>query len=154
MEKAAAAPQDHAAQRAWLREGDTPMQDFTLNIVRDGTWFIGTCPEVPAANGQGRTLMSCTRNLVQAIALLSEEEELPVSTSVDVEVAGISRRYRIDLIESLEGFAVLCPDLPGCCSQGDDEEEALENIKRAIKDYLEVAEELRRHQSAQLVRVA
>ena len=35
------------------------------------------------------------------------------------------------------GYAVYCPELPGCASAGDTEEEALENIKEAIALYLE-----------------
>ena len=35
------------------------------------------------------------------------------------------------------GFSVWVPDLPGCASQGETLEEALENIKEAIKLYLE-----------------
>lgn len=51
-------------------------------------------------------------------------------------------RYRVVLIASEEGFAVGCPMLPGCWSQGETEEEALENIREAIGDYLAAAEEL------------
>ncbi|MBF8267076.1 MAG: hypothetical protein HW388_584 [Dehalococcoidia bacterium] len=35
------------------------------------------------------------------------------------------------------GYAVYCPELPGCTSAGDSEEEALDNIKEAIALYLE-----------------
>ena len=42
------------------------------------------------------------------------------------------------LIKSEEGFAVFCPSLPGCCSQGATEEEALHNIQDAIREYLGV----------------
>jgi predicted RNase H-like HicB family nuclease len=35
------------------------------------------------------------------------------------------------------GFSVWVPDLPGCASQGETLEEALENIKEAIELYLE-----------------
>ena len=35
------------------------------------------------------------------------------------------------------GFSVWVPDLPGCASQGETIEEALENIKEAIELYLE-----------------
>jgi predicted RNase H-like HicB family nuclease len=34
-----------------------------------------------------------------------------------------------------------CPSLPGCHSQGETREEALENIKEAIQLYIEVLEE-------------
>jgi predicted RNase H-like HicB family nuclease len=45
-------------------------------------------------------------------------------------------RYRVVLHPSEEGFAVACPGLPGCWSQGATEEEALANIRDAIGDYL------------------
>jgi predicted RNase H-like HicB family nuclease len=48
-------------------------------------------------------------------------------------------QYKVELIPSEEGFAVACPDLPGCWSQGATEEEALENIKSAITEYLGAA---------------
>jgi predicted RNase H-like HicB family nuclease len=35
-----------------------------------------------------------------------------------------------------EGYAVWCSGLPGCCSQGETEEEALENLKDAIETYV------------------
>lgn len=34
-------------------------------------------------------------------------------------------------------WAVWCPELPGCSSAGETEQEALENIKEAIALYLE-----------------
>ena len=54
----------------------------------------------------------------------------------------MSVKYRVVLIQSEEGFGVSCPSLPGCWSQGKTEQEALENIRAAIRDYLEVREEL------------
>ena len=42
------------------------------------------------------------------------------------------------------GFVVTCPLLKGCVSQGETEEEALENIKDAISLYLAGIEDLRR----------
>ena len=50
--------------------------------------------------------------------------------------------YKVNLEKTEEGYAVWVPGLPGCWSQGDTEEEALENIKDAIVDYLEAVEEL------------
>ena len=45
-------------------------------------------------------------------------------------------KYTVVLQRTEEGFAVGCPGLPGCWSQGATEEEALENIQSAIKEYL------------------
>ena len=51
-------------------------------------------------------------------------------------------KYRVVVNESEYGFDVHCPARPGCNSQGDTLEEALENIKDAIHTYLDmVAEE-------------
>lgn len=50
--------------------------------------------------------------------------------------------YKVRLRQSEEGYSVSCPGLPGCWSQGDTEEEALENIRDAIQEYLAVVDEL------------
>jgi predicted RNase H-like HicB family nuclease len=50
--------------------------------------------------------------------------------------------YKVVLIHSDEGYSVSCPSLPGCASQGATEQEALENIKDAIREYLEVVNEI------------
>ena len=47
-------------------------------------------------------------------------------------------QYRITLIESEEGFAVWCDDLPGCCSQGATRDEAMQNIRVAIGEWSDV----------------
>ena len=51
-------------------------------------------------------------------------------------------RYRVVLHESDEGFAVSCPGLPGCWSQGATEAEAMSNIQVAIEEYVDAAEEM------------
>ena len=51
-------------------------------------------------------------------------------------------KYRVTLVESEEGFAVWCDDLPGCNSQGANREEALENIRIAIGEYLAAQPEI------------
>ena len=51
-------------------------------------------------------------------------------------------QYPITLVESDEGFAVWCDDLPGCCSQGETRAEALENIRIAIKEWLAAQPEI------------
>lgn len=53
-------------------------------------------------------------------------------------------QYRILLHESEEGFSASCPGLPGCWSQGDTEQEAIDNIKEAVRDYLSVVNEMTR----------
>lgn len=50
--------------------------------------------------------------------------------------------YKVRLQESEEGYSVSCPGLPGCWSQGATEEEALENIRGAIQEYLAAVDEL------------
>ena len=50
--------------------------------------------------------------------------------------------YKVVIDTSDEGFAVSVPGLPGCHSQGASEDEALENIKIAIREYLSVVDEL------------
>ena len=47
--------------------------EFTAVIERDGDWFIAYCPEIPGANGQGRTVEECRRSLAEAIALILED---------------------------------------------------------------------------------
>ena len=45
-------------------------------------------------------------------------------------------KYKIVLNKTEEGYSVSCPGLPGCWSQGETEEAAIENIKDAIQEYL------------------
>ncbi len=51
-------------------------------------------------------------------------------------------KYRVRLEKTDEGYAVWCPGLPGCWSQGATEKDALENITDAISTYLATVEEL------------
>jgi predicted RNase H-like HicB family nuclease len=53
----------------------------------------------------------------------------------------MTMRYRIALQRSEEGVSASVPGLPGCWSQGQDEQEALENIREAIREYLVVVEQ-------------
>lgn len=47
--------------------------EFTAIIERDGEWYIAYCPEIPGANGQGRTLEEVRQSLAEAIALVLED---------------------------------------------------------------------------------
>jgi len=47
--------------------------EFTSIIERYGEWYIGYCPEIPGANGQGKTAEECLQSLADAIALILED---------------------------------------------------------------------------------
>ncbi len=58
--------------------------------------------------------------------------------------------YHVALQKTDEGYAVSCPGLPGCWSQGQTEDEALANIRDAIAEYLAVAQELAKQDEAEV----
>jgi predicted RNase H-like HicB family nuclease len=47
--------------------------EFTAVIERDGDWVIAYSPEIPGANGQGRTKEEALESLSKAIALILED---------------------------------------------------------------------------------
>jgi predicted RNase H-like HicB family nuclease len=47
--------------------------EFTAVFERDGDWVIAYCPEIPGANGQGRTKDEARDSLREAIALILED---------------------------------------------------------------------------------
>ena len=47
--------------------------EFTAIFERDGEWYVTYCPEIPGANGQGRTKEEARESLRQAIALILED---------------------------------------------------------------------------------
>ena len=47
--------------------------EFIAVIERDGEWYIAYCPEIPGANGQGRTKAEARKSLADAIALILED---------------------------------------------------------------------------------
>ncbi len=46
-------------------------------------------------------------------------------------------RVVVELDPEAQAYSAVCPELPGCASVGDTEDEAVENIKEAIELYLE-----------------
>jgi len=46
---------------------------FTAIIEKDGEWFIAYCPEIPGANGQGKTVEKAKESLAAAISLILED---------------------------------------------------------------------------------
>jgi predicted RNase H-like HicB family nuclease len=49
--------------------------EFTAIIERDGEWYVGCCPEIPGANGQGKTVEQCRTSLAEAINLIVTDAE-------------------------------------------------------------------------------
>jgi predicted RNase H-like HicB family nuclease len=47
--------------------------EFTAIYERDGEWAIAYSPEVPGANGQGRTKDEARQSLADAIGLILED---------------------------------------------------------------------------------
>ena len=47
--------------------------EFTAIIERDDAWYVAYCPEIPGANGQGRTKDEAREDLAEAIALILED---------------------------------------------------------------------------------
>jgi predicted RNase H-like HicB family nuclease len=47
--------------------------EFTAIVEKDGIWFVAYCPEIPGANGQGRTKEEARDSLASAIALILED---------------------------------------------------------------------------------
>lgn len=63
-------------------------------------------------------------------------------------------KYKILLRQTDEGVSVSCPGLPGCWSQGHTEDEALENIRDAIREYLAAVTETYRGEDVREVEVS
>ena len=47
--------------------------EFTGVVERDGEWFIAYSPEIPGANGQGKTKEEALKSLSEAISLILED---------------------------------------------------------------------------------
>ena len=52
---------------------ETMRNEFTAIIERDENWYIAFCPEIPGANGQGKTQEEARGSLAEAIALILED---------------------------------------------------------------------------------
>jgi len=47
--------------------------EFTMILEEDGGWFIAYSPEIPGANGQGRTKEEARQSLSEAIELILQD---------------------------------------------------------------------------------
>ena len=63
-------------------------------------------------------------------------------------------KYTVIFHRTEEGISVSVPGLPGCWSEGNTEEEALENIQDAIQEYLAAVKEMNRNQETHEIEVA
>ena len=59
--------------------------EFTAIIEMDEDWYIAYCPEIPGANGQGRTIEECRENLGEAIVLILEDRREDVLRGVPAD---------------------------------------------------------------------
>lgn len=46
---------------------------FSVIIERDGNWYVAYCPEIPGANGQGKTKEEAIDSLKEAALLILED---------------------------------------------------------------------------------
>ncbi len=51
------------------------LNEFTATIEKDDDWYIAYCPEIPGANGQGRTEEEARPDLREAITLFLEDRQ-------------------------------------------------------------------------------
>ena len=47
--------------------------EFTAVIELDGDWYVAYCPEIPGANGQGKSKDEAKGNLADAILMILED---------------------------------------------------------------------------------
>jgi predicted RNase H-like HicB family nuclease len=54
-------------------ESEVMRHEFTAVYEHDDDWIVAYCPEIPGANGQGRTKEEARASLSDAIALILED---------------------------------------------------------------------------------
>jgi len=59
--------------------------EFTAIFERDGDWHVAYCPEIPGANGQGRTKEEARKSLADAIALILEDRRADAMRSMPAD---------------------------------------------------------------------
>jgi len=81
--------------------------EFTAMIEQVGEWFVASCPEVPEANGQGRTREAARASLGEAIRLILEDrrEEGLGRISADFPEETVVVREKLERDEAFERAA-------------------------------------------------
>ncbi len=70
--------------------------EFTAIVERDEGWFIAYCPEIPGANGQGKSKAEAIKSLSEAIDLILEDRRedairgLPADAERELVAVGCS----------------------------------------------------------------
>ena len=140
------------------RKGGVVMKYRVLLHKTEGG-YTAVCPGLPDSKAQGATADEALDNVKLEISgAVSEREgrfwedsgdndylqevDVAVGERLDAGRGGSAMRYHIRMIKHSEGYAVSCPMLPGCLSQGDTMEEALSNIQMAIKEWLIFTQEV------------
>src|SRR3954462_827575 len=73
MRNAAEGPRKGAGVPSVFVPGGAMRNEFTAIIEPEGEWFVAYCPEIPGANGQGRSIAECRTSLGEAIALILQD---------------------------------------------------------------------------------
>ena len=125
----------------------------------DAGGYTAFCPGLPDSEAQGATVAEALDNIKPEIGVAVSvreglfwqdnggdeylrEVDVAVGERLDAGRGGSAMRYPIRVVKHSEGYAVFCPMLPGCNSQGGSVEEALDNIQIAIREWLIVAQEI------------
>src|SRR3990172_7263600 len=73
--------------------------EFTAVFERDGDWWIAYCPEIPGANGLGKTKQEARQSLADAISLILQDRREdglrgvpPAATSSEKDAPTLSGR--------------------------------------------------------------
>jgi predicted RNase H-like HicB family nuclease len=95
--------------------------EFAASVEQDQGWFIARCPEVPEANGQGRTKQEALESLAAAIELVFEDRDCPVEVSIEkggLVVHPLRRRYTLDELLSRVTKSNIHGDVSSGASKG------------------------------------
>jgi predicted RNase H-like HicB family nuclease len=64
-------------QRKRATNGHASLMEFGITITpqvhKDGKWYVAICPEVPEANGQGRTPEESVKDLKDGVESIMED---------------------------------------------------------------------------------
>jgi predicted RNase H-like HicB family nuclease len=64
-------------QKKHATNGHVPLMDFGITITpqvhKDGKWYVAICPEVPEANGQGKTPEESVKDLKDGVDSIMED---------------------------------------------------------------------------------